>query len=331
MKVLAIADMLIGPAAMRAGLGVEPDLCADLTIREWRHRDLAELQQDNLAVEQRGPEAVTVPGDLLDGIGQFDVLITQFCPVPASVIKQGVSLRAIGVLRAGVENVDVTAAGAAGVAVVNSPGRNANAVAEFSVGLILAETRNIARAHCQVMAGEWGRAFRNRDAIPELRGHRVGLVGMGQIGQIVARILTGFGAEVVYFDPYVELEEYRRFENLTRLAAEVDVLSLHSRLTEATKEVVSRDVLAALPSHAVLVNTARSGLVDEAALVEALAEHRIMGAAIDTFDTEPLPPDSPFLSLDNVTLTSHLAGTTVDGILGTPKVLAPRLMAALGD
>ncbi|MDR2382057.1 MAG: 2-hydroxyacid dehydrogenase [Bifidobacteriaceae bacterium] len=329
MKVLAIADMLIGPATMAAGLATAPELAEDLTVREWTHESLASLQEDNLAVEQRGPDAVPVPAGLLDDIVQFDVLVTQFCPVAASVIRAGTKLRAIGVLRAGVENVDVGAAEAAGITVVNSPGRNANAVAEFTVGLILAETRNIARAHAEVMAQDWSRRFRNKDAIPELKGHRVGLVGLGQIGLIVAGILEAFGMEVVYFDPYVPDAPYRSYEDLAAMASAVDILSLHSRLTPATKKMVSAAVIAALPEHAVLVNTARSGLVDEPALIEALRDHRIMGAAIDTFDIEPLPPDSPFLQLDNVTLTSHLAGTTVDAISGTPRLLAPRLAAAL--
>ncbi|MDR1711236.1 MAG: 2-hydroxyacid dehydrogenase [Propionibacteriaceae bacterium] len=329
MKVLALADLIIDAETLAAGLATAPELTADLTIREWRHESVEAMQADNLLVEQHGPEAIPTPPGIFAGLEDFDVLITGFCPVPAAVIAQGPRLKAIGVLRAGVENVDVAAAEAQGVAVVNAPGRNANAVAEFSVGMILAETRDIARSHEQVRGGQWRPGFPNTGAIREMNGRAVGVVGLGQIGQIVARLLTAFGAKVSYYDPFVAEAPYPRVESLVDLAAQVDILTIHSRLTEATKRMVSADVIAALRPHAVLVNTARSGLVDEPALVEALREHRIMGAAIDTFDDEPLPPDSPFLTLDNVTITSHLAGTTVDSFAKTPVILAERLVRAL--
>jgi len=330
MRVLAVADIFIGPIALEQGLAFTPELCEDLTIREWHHNSMVDLQEDNLAVEQRGPGAIPEPPGIFDGIEEFDVLITQFCPVNADVVARATRLKAIGVLRGGTENVDPSAE-ARGIPVVASPGRNANAVAEFSVGLILAETRNIARSHHQLCQGIWGREFPNIDVIPELSGRPVGLVGMGQIGQTVARLLTAFGAEVCYFDPYVDDPTYVRETDLAEMAAKVDVLSIHSRLSESNYRIVSADVIARMRPTAVLVNTARSGLVDEPALIEALRERRIMGAAIDTFDIEPLPPDSPFFALDNVTLAAHLAGTTTDALERTPRILGPRLAQVLRD
>lgn len=329
MRVLAIADLLISPETLMAGLADTPELTAELTVREWHHLDLTALQEDNLIVEQRGPGAVTVPASLFADVADFDILITQFCPVSSEVIAKADNLRAIGVLRAGTENVDAAAA-ERGIEVVNAPGRNANAVAEFAVGMILAETRNIARSHALLHAGTWDRVFANNAAIPELAGRHVGLVGLGQIGMRVAELLGGFDARISYFDPFVTTDRYQRFTDLGELAAAVDILSIHSRMTEATAGIVSAEVIARLRPHAVLVNTARSGLVDEAAMVRALREKRIMGAAIDTFDTEPLPPDSPFLALDNVTITGHLAGSTVDAMQRTPRILAERLLQALG-
>lgn len=329
MRVLAIADQLIGPETLRAGLAGTAELSTDLTIREWEHPDLTALQEDNLRVEQHGPDAVAVPDSLFSDIQAFDVLITQFCPIGSQVVAHASKLSAIGVLRAGTENVHQSAA-ARGIRVVNAPGRNANAVAEFAVGMILAETRNIARSHELLRAGSWDRHFANRDAIPELAGRHVGLVGLGQIGARVATLLSGFDARISYFDPFVEDAPYQRFDDLGELAAAVDVLSLHSRMTDATAGIVSADVIARMQPHAILVNTARSGLVDEAAMVRALQSRQIMGAAIDTFDVEPLPPDSPFLTLDNVTITGHLAGSTADAMRRTPGILAERLLQALG-
>ncbi len=330
MKVLAVADALIGPEVMASGLADVPALTTDLTIREWHHDRLVDLQEDNLAVEQRGPEAIRIPESIFDDVADYDVVVTQFCPISAQVIERATALKAIGVLRAGIENIDVAAAAARHVPVVNAPGRNANAVAEFAVGMILAETRNIARAHAEVRAGCWDRRFPNISDVRELSGSSVGLVGLGQIGDIVARLLTAFGAQVSYYDPFVDTDLYPRFADVGDLAAAVDILSLHARLTDATRHIVSADVIARMRPHSVLVNTARSGLVDEAALVSALLDHSIMGAAVDTFDIEPLPPDSPFLTMDNVTVTSHLAGTTSDAIRRTPRILAARLAEVLG-
>jgi D-3-phosphoglycerate dehydrogenase len=331
MRVLAIADGLMDAAVLRAGLAVEAALVEDLTVRCWRHPGLVDLQADNLRVELGGPGAIPEPPGVFDGIEGFDALVTQFCPVGASAIGRASRLRAIGVLRAGTENVDAAAARERGVKVVNAPGRNANAVAEFAVGLILAETRNIVRAHAALRAGRWDHSFPNSAAIPELRGRTVGLVGLGQIGRRVAELVTAFGATAAYHDPHVDAPQYRRLDDLGDLAALSDVLTLHARLTKATERIISRDVIGRLPAHATLVNTARSGLVDEPALLAALAEKRISGAAIDTFDNEPLPADSPFLKLDDVTITSHLAGSTLDSTQRTPRILAPRLTAALAQ
>lgn len=330
MRVLAIADRLIGPQMLAAGLAETPELSADLTIREWVHGDLSALQEDNLIVEQRGPDAVAVPSALFEDVDSFDVVITHFCPIGSEVVARASRVKAIGVMRAGTENVHPSAA-AGGIPVVNAPGRNANAVAEFAVGMILAETRNIARSHAQVHRCDWDRSFANADAIPELASRHVGLVGLGQIGARVAQLLSAFDARISYFDPYITDAPYQRFDDLATLASEVDILSIHSRMTDATARMVSAEVISKMQPHAVLVNTARSGLVDEAALIQALADKRIMGAAIDTFDTEPLPADSPFLALDNVTITSHLAGSTIDAMSKTPRILAARLLATLGD
>ena len=330
MRVLAVADTLIGPAAMKEGLSLVPELVQDLTIREWHHDSIAAMQEDNLAVELRGPGAIEVPPEIFANIDSFEVIITQFCPITSSVIEAAKSARVIGVLRAGVENVDHQAAEARGIHVVNAPGRNANAVAEFSVGLILAETRNITRAQIEMLNGTWDRRYPNIEAVRELNGSHVGLVGLGQIGQIVARLLTAFGSRVSYCDPYTEFAEYPRVSDVGDLAADVDILSLHTRLTPATRHIISAEVISRMKPSAVLVNTARSGLVDEPALIKALENRQIMGAAIDTFDIEPLPVDSPFLKLDNVTLTTHLAGTTLDAIKRTPQILALRLASQLG-
>ncbi|MCI1747310.1 MAG: 2-hydroxyacid dehydrogenase [Acidipropionibacterium sp.] len=307
-----------------------PELAEAAEIRTWHHESVEALQRDNLLVEQGGPDAIPTPAGLFDGVEEFDAVVTQFCPVPASVIERGERLRAIGVLRGGAENVDAGAAAARGVSVVNTPGRNAEAVAEFTLGMILTEIRNIARSQENLHQGSWDRDFPNGAEIPEIEGKTVGIVGLGQIGRKVAAFVEVMGAHVAFYDPWVsESGRWTRYQDVAELAEVADILCVHARLTPETHHLVSADVLAAMKPTAVLVNTARSGLVDEQALVGALREGRIMGAAIDTFDVEPLPADHPFVTLPNATITGHLAGSTADAFKKTPRLLAPRLIDAL--
>lgn len=332
MRILCIADDFIPEKYIIDGFAEFPELAENAVVRRWRHDSIEALQKDNLLVEQGGPDAVTRPEDVFEGIDEFDVIVTQFCPVPASIVEAATRLKVVGVLRGGTENVDSVAAKAHGVRIVNTPGRNAEAVAEFTLGMILAETRNLARSDASLRRGEWERDFPNNDEIPEVEGKHIGIVGLGAIGRRVASFVSAMGAEVAFFDPMVPSHEsYHKDPDLAHLAATSDILCIHARLTPETHHLVSREVLSSMQRHAVLVNTARSGLVDEDALIEMLQERRIMGAAIDTFDTEPLPPDSPFLSLKNATITAHLAGSTADAFKKTPRILAPRLLEAIKE
>lgn len=334
-KLLAISDTYIPDDYMRDGLADLKGLGVRVEVRHWAHPTLIALQEANLAIEQGGPEAVALPAELTAGAGDFDILVVQFAPVARSFIEAARKLKVIAVLRGGVENVDVAAATKRNIAVLNTPGRLARAVAECTLGMILAEVRNIARAHAQLMGGNWMRSFPNSQAIPELHGRTVGLVGYGSIAQLVARYLQAIGSRVLAFDPYFKGDAApAAMADLPTLLKESDVVSVHARLTAETKGLIGAAELAMMKPTAVLVNTARSGLVDEPALVEALRARRIMGAALDVFDTEPLPGDSPLVKLDNVTLTPHLAGSTIDAFRNTPRLCAghlARLLAGEGD
>ncbi len=236
----------------------------------------------------------------------------------------------IGVLRGGTENVDVPFATGRGIAVLNTPGRNARAVAECTMGMILSEIRNIARAHGRLKCGEWRRSFPNSDAIPELYEKTVGLVGFGAVGRLVAGYLAAFGSRVVAYDPYFQGDAGSvTLVNLETLLGQSDVVSIHARLSDETHHLIGEKELGLMKRSAVLVNTARSGLIDERALVRALRERRIIGAALDVFDTEPLPADHELESLDNVTITPHLAGSTIDAFRNSPKLMACHLARLL--
>jgi D-3-phosphoglycerate dehydrogenase len=325
-KLLAISDTYIPAAFMRSGLEPLRELGWEVEVRPWEHPTLEELQEANLAIEQGGPEAVTLPRELWHDIEAFQALAVQFAPVGRELLAAASNLRVIGVLRGGTENVVVDEATRRGICVLNTPGRNARAVAECTMALILSEIRNIARSHAALKQGLWTRSFPNSDAIPELNEKTVGLVGFGAVAQLVAHYLTAFGSRVIAYDPWYQGDPgVVQLVDLPDLLQQSDVISIHARLTAENQHMIGREQLALMKPTAVLVNTARSGLVDEEALVAALRDRRIVGAALDVFDSEPLPAEHPLLTLDNVTITPHLAGSTIDAFRGSPRLMAGHL------
>ncbi|OHB80903.1 MAG: oxidoreductase [Planctomycetes bacterium RBG_16_64_10] len=330
MRLLAISDAYIPCADMQRGLAPLRELGVEVHVRRWEHKTLAALQQANIAIEQGGPGAVSLPAELTQDSVGFDVLVVQFAPVGRSFLEAVSSLRVVGVLRSGTENVDVHCATQRGISVLNTPGRNARAVAECAVGMILAEVRNIARAHAWLKQGQWRREFPNSLAIPELNNKTVGLVGLGAVGRLVAHYLLAFGCRLLAHDPYFQGESApAELVDLPTLLRQADVVSLHARLTDENHHLIGAAELAQMKPSAVLVNTARSGLVDEQALIAALTAGTIMGAAIDVFDAEPLAPSHPLVKLDNVTLTPHLAGSTIDAFRNSPGLMAGHLARML--
>lgn len=283
------------------------------------------LQYRRLEVEKNGPEIEPVDPLVLEHGKDCNVLAGLFVPVSSSVIDAMPNLRIVGLSRAGLENINLKKATERGVLVFNVMGRNAHAVSDFAVGMMLAECRNIARAHNAIKNGNWRKTFANSNNVPELNGKTVGLVGFGYIGSLVAKKLSGFDANVIVYDPWadqarVEASGAKKVE-LEELFSTADFISLHARLTEDNKKMINGKLLSLMKPTSYLINTGRAGLVDQDALVEVLRAGKIQGAALDVFTTEPLPADSPFLELDNVTLTTHIAGTTSDALTNSPFLL----------
>jgi D-3-phosphoglycerate dehydrogenase len=236
-------------------------------------------------------------------------------------------LKVIGVLRAGTENVNVAHATEKGILVYNTPGRNSDSVADFTVGLIICECRNIARGHHGLKTGRWIRDYPNQGRIPDLPGKTVGLVGLGEVGRKVARRLAGFDVRLLGHDPHLTTAPPGvTLTSLEKLAEESDFVSIHARLTAQTVHLIGRRLIARMKPTAYLINTARAGLVDERALYEALRDRRIEGAALDVFETEPPGSDNPLVLLDNVTLTPHMAGGSNDAFFNSPARLAAEMV-----
>ena len=257
------------------------------------------------------------PDEIVDFVGDAEILVTHLAPLSREMFARLPALRLVAVSRGGPVNVDMEAARARGVRVVNTPGRNASAVAEFAVGAILAETRNIRRGHEALRAGDWrGDLYRADVAGEELSEMTVGVVGYGNIGTRVVRLLKAFGCRILVCDPYVQLaaddaREGVRHVDLNMLLTDSDVVTLHPRVTPETTGMIDAAALARMKPSAILVNTARGPLVDYDALYEALASRKLKAAMLETFAVEPVPADWPLLSLDNVTLTPHIAGASV--------------------
>lgn len=326
MRLVGIGDLFIPHGHIRDGFAPLAARGLEVETLDWRLSGFPELQGINLAVEKGGAAAFRPPPYVFDAAAGADILVTQFCTVPAALLEACPDLKVVGVLRAGVENVDVAAATARGVLVVNTPGRNADAVADFTVGLLIAEARNIGRGHHGLKRGRWLREYPNSGHIPDLPGKTVGIVGLGEIGRKVARRLAGFDMAVLAYDPFVEAApEGIRLVDLPTLMAESDFVTVHARLTTETEGLVSRALLARMKPTAYLINTSRSALVDEPALVEALREKRIAGAALDVFDHEPPGADDPLVRLENVTLTPHMAGGSNDAFFNCPRLLAAEI------
>jgi D-3-phosphoglycerate dehydrogenase / 2-oxoglutarate reductase len=329
-RLLAISDTYIPANLMQQGFGPLAELGVSVEVRSWEHPTLVDLQQANLAIEQGGPEAVSLPPELTADVDRFDIICVQFAPLGRAVIEAAARLKVIGVLRGGTENVVVDLATDRGISVLNTPGRNARAVAECTLGLILSEVRNIARGHAALKAGRWTRDFLNRDVIPELNEKTVGLVGYGAVARLLAGYLHAMGSRIIAYDPFAGSDTApAQMVDLDTLMQESDVVSIHARLLPETHHLVGEKQLQLMKPTAVLVNTARSGLVDEPALIRLLQARRIMGAALDVFDVEPLPMDHPLVQLDNVTIVPHIAGSTLDAFRGSPKLLAGHLRRML--
>ena len=257
------------------------------------------------------------PDEVVALTGAAEILVTHLAPLSASIMDRLPDLKFVAVSRGGPVNIDMNAARQRGIAVVNTPGRNASAVAEFTIGAILAETRNITRGHDALRRGEYrGDLYRADLAGEELSEMTVGLIGYGEVGRRVVRLLKAFGCRILVCDPYVQLtaEDLRDGviqASLERLLAVSDVVSLHPRVTPETARMINRETLAHMKRGAYLINTARGPLVDYEELLDALTANHLRGAMLETFDVEPVPWDSPFLKLPNVTLTPHIAGASV--------------------
>lgn len=266
-----------------------------------------------------GPEgmhAAPLTAEQLIALGKdADVIILGMETLPGEVLQKLPTLQLIACSRAGVEGIDVTKASSLGILVLNTPGRNAVAVADLTFGLLIALVRKIAISQSFLQSGLWKSWSSPADyglEGKELPGRIMGIIGLGMIGRLVAKRAACFDMKILGFDPYVNdtvVKDYGILHtSLEELLRQSDFISLHCALTPETKNLLNSNNLPLIRSDAYIINTARAALIEEAALMNVLQNQKIAGAALDVFWKEPLPQDHPLIKLDNVLLTPHIAG-----------------------
>jgi phosphoglycerate dehydrogenase-like enzyme len=255
-------------------------------------------------------------GDRLSRSRSVRILVSEYVSINAFVLERAPGLMGVIAYGAGYDHIDVDFAAKKGVLVCNCRGENAQAVAEMTLGLLLCLLRKIHLSDRYVREDHW--KGNESAALPEwlmgaeLQGKRMGIIGLGQIGSRVARIAQGFNMKIIAYDPFARPQGAIPVESmpLEDLLSQADIVTLHVPLTPATEKMINGRTLAAMKPEVLLINTSRGKVIDESALLEALQEKRIRGAALDVFANEPLSGDHPFAKLENVILSPHIGAMT---------------------
>ena len=278
---------------------------------------------------------LTDPDDLAARIvsERISILVMEADFLFADTFADAPGLELVGVCRASTAQVDVEAATAHGVVVVNTPHRNAHAVAEHALGLIFSLARRIPTAHHYVASGQWRHpvgGYVDMRGI-ELAGRTLGIIGMGAIGRRLAEMGQALGMSTLGCDPYInDPPEGVDMVDLRTVASRSDFISIHVPTKPQTIGMIDTQVLACMRPTAFLVNCSDAGVIDQTALVQALTTGRVAGAAFDVFETHPIAPDNPLLQLDNVILTPHVGGATAETIQRHSKMMTDDILRFMG-
>ncbi len=274
--------------------------------------------------------------DNFDHPEEIDAIIVRQQYATKEIIDKVKNCKLIQMHGVGLERVDLEAAKNAGIPVKNTPGGNAQSVAELAVGLMLALSRKINYIYDGIKQGRF-----TRFGLPETEGNEVygkvlGLVGGGQIARLTAKIMTtAFAAKVLVYDPFLDEEKCKAFgfekiDTLNELFSKSDFISIHVPLLDSTKHMINKDVLDSSKQGLILVNTARGGVVDENALYEALVSGKVKAAGMDVFEEQPPKADNPLFTLDNFIGTLHIGGSTAEALERNGKIVVDNIFEALG-
>src|SRR5438876_722117 len=285
---------------------------------------LQPLSDAGLVVEKKtGLTRMELQESLCDYEG---LIVRSETRVTADLIESAKILRVIGRAGVGVDNIDVSAATARGIVVMNAPDGNTITTAEHTIALLVALARRVPQANSSLKSGKWER---KKFIGTELQGKTLGIVGLGRIGRVVASRARALGMKIVAYDPFVAPEQARDLEIETASFEDAvtrsDFLTIHTPLTVETRGIIGPDAFAKMKQGVRVINCARGGLVDEAALYQAIKSGKVAGAALDVFDQEPPPADHPLLSLDEVIVTPHLGASTTEAQEGVAFTVAEQM------
>jgi (S)-sulfolactate dehydrogenase len=304
-----------------------------IVISEFMDTAAVDLLRRDFEVRYE-PDLVDRRAELLQAVAAADALIVRNrTRVDADVLAAGRMLKAVGRLGVGLDNIDVAACKARGIHVLPATGANARAVAEYVVATVLMLTRGAYHSSAAVADGDWPRTALSNGR--EVNARTLGIVGYGGIGRLTGRLARGLDMRVVAYDPMLADDDPVWRETgvepapLEGLLAQSDAVTLHIPLTEGTRNLFDASRIAAMKDGAVLVNTARGGIVDEAALAQALRSGKLGGAALDVFGEEPLPAGSPLAGAPNLILTPHVAGLSEEANTRVSDMVAQRVAETL--
>lgn len=272
--------------------------------------------------------------EIIAGVRGKDALLSLLTEeITAEVMDAAPNLKVISNYAVGYNNIDVEAATARGIVVTNTPGVLTETTADLAWALLMAAARRLPQSERALRAGQWQSWKPLEFTGQDIYGATLGIVGLGSIGAAVARRALGFGMKILYYNrrpnPVAEAALGCRYVDLDTLLRESDFVSLHCPLTDETRGLIGRRELALMKPTAVLVNTARGPVVDEAALIDALKEGRIWAAGLDVYDVEPIAPDHPLLQLDNVVALPHIGSASIRTRTRMATLAAENLVAAL--
>lgn len=326
MKCVAIGDVFITPEMMKNGIEKSKQIeFSEVGYFYFGLDSRSEMRNIVKIIETGGFETLTLPQGLLQAVRDAEVIMCHLCPITRQLVESAKKLKVVLCNRGGHENIDVDACTENNVAVLLNPSHNANAVAEFTVGLMLNETRNISRSQIAINNNQWRENYPNTlTTIHEMCDMTIGLIGFGSVAKLVYEKLKAFGCRFLIYDPFIAYDEINKnlaqLVSLDYLLKNSDIVSLHARLSRKAI-LIGKDEFKMMKKTAYFINTARSYMVDYYALAEALKSGEIMGAAIDVFDKEPVDPDNPLVGIDNCTLTNHRGGDTINSYSDSPAMM----------
>ncbi len=272
-------------------------------------------------------ETKLAPEELALRIKDADgVIVRSATKITADLMDAAEKLRVIGRAGVGVDNIDVKAATARGIVVMNAPDGNTITTAEHTIALLVSMARNVPQAHAKLQAGIWDK---KSFVGVELNGKTLGVIGLGRIGKHVAKVAKGFGMKIFAFDPFVSPEQAKDFGfelgSLDEVFANADFLTIHTPVTDETRNIIGRDAFGKMKKGVRVINCARGGLVDETALLEAIENGTVAAAALDVFSSEPLDANSPLLKNDKIITTPHLGASTTEAQEGVALTVAEQM------